>query len=85
VEHEIGEIERVNRWLEDGTIAKDGKYRHIDIRRMPMTLNLEPGATFVNTSSFIRDMMAYGYSAAQVLYKPERKENVASKAAKEAA
>lgn len=79
VEHEIAEIERVNRWLEDGTIAKGGKYQHIEIRRMPMTLDLEPGATFVNTRSFIREMMAYGYSAARSLYVPKvRPEAVAA-------
>lgn len=89
IEHEIGEIERVNEWLEDGTIAKGGKYKHIDIRRMPMTLDLDPGAEIVNTPSFIREMMAYGYSAARSLYTPkasakaekERSEAHAKKAA----
>ncbi|TVR98642.1 MAG: hypothetical protein EA406_06155 [Rhodospirillales bacterium] len=74
VEHEVGEIERVNRWLKDGTIAGGGKYRHITIRRMPMTLNLEPGAGFVNSESFIREMMAYGYSSARALYQPVRRD-----------
>lgn len=73
VEHEIAEIERVNRWLDDGTIAKGGRYRHIEIKRMPMTLPLEKGATFVNTPSFIRKMMAYGYASARSLYSAKKK------------
>lgn len=39
--------------------------------KMPMTLDLPAGAALVNSASFIRDMMDYGYQNAKCLWAPE--------------
>jgi NTE family protein len=71
VEHELDDIDRVNRWLESGRLKnQDGKYRHIEVRKMPMTLDLPAGAALVNSASFIREMMDYGYTQARELWAP---------------
>lgn len=46
------------------TEAEFKKYRHIEVRRMPMTLDFTPGARIVNAESFLRDKMQYGYENA---------------------
>ena len=71
VEHELADIDRVNRWLASGRINNaDGKYRHIEVRTLPMTLDLPTGAALVNAESFIREMMDYGYQHARCLWAP---------------
>jgi NTE family protein len=71
VEHELDDIDRVNRWLESGRLNnQDGKYRHIEVRKMPMTLDLPAGAALVNSASFIREMMDYSYAQARKLWVP---------------
>ena len=71
VEHELQDIERVNKWLASGRINnEDGKYRHIAVRTMPMTLDLPAGAALVNSESFIREMMDYGYQQAKCFWAP---------------
>ena len=37
---------------------------------MPMTRDLPAGAGLVNTESFIREMMDYGYKNAKALWSP---------------
>jgi NTE family protein len=67
VDHELYVIEKVNEWLASGRLNNDdGKYRHIELKRMPMLLDLPSGAMFVNSPSFIQDMMAYGYEHAKI-------------------
>lgn len=44
--------------------AEFKKYRDIGVRRMPMTLDFTPGARIVNSESFLRDKMKYGYESA---------------------
>jgi NTE family protein len=68
VEHELEEINRVNRWLKEGKLS--GDYRHIHVKKMPMTLDLPAGAALVNSPSFLKDMMGYGYSNAHQLLVP---------------
>ncbi|MDH3287017.1 MAG: patatin-like phospholipase family protein [Betaproteobacteria bacterium] len=71
VEHELDDIDRLNRWLESGRLNnEDRKYRHIDVRKMPMTLDLPAGAALVNSASFIRQMIDYGYDQAKSLWVP---------------
>ena len=38
---------------------------------MPMTLDLPAGAALVNSESFIREMMDYGYENANALWVPQ--------------
>lgn len=67
VEHELYYIQKVNEWLDSGRLNNvNGKYRHIAIKKMPMLLDLPAGVAFVNSSSFIREMMKYGYDHAYV-------------------
>jgi NTE family protein len=74
VQHELEDIERVNRWIESGRLNNDdGRYRHIEVKKMPMTLDLPAGAALVNSESFIREMMDYGYENAKMLWTPELK------------
>jgi NTE family protein len=71
VEHELQDIERVSRWLASGRINHDdGRYRHIEVRTMPITLDLAAGAELVNCEWFIREMMDYGYRHARFLWEP---------------
>jgi NTE family protein len=77
VQHELDDVERVNKWLEvDPELGKprlnneDGRYRHIAVKKMPMTLDLPAGAALVNSESFIREMMDYGYNNAKELWTP---------------
>ena len=71
VEHELDDIERVNEWIKSKRLNnKDGRYRHIDVKKMPMTRDLPAGAGLVNTESFIREMMDYGYENAKALWSP---------------
>ena len=52
VEHELDDIERVNAWLKPALGLSnrpiinndDGKYRHIQVKKMPMILDLPAGA-----------------------------------------
>lgn len=46
------------------TEAEFKSYRHIEVRRMPMTLDFTPGARLVNSESFLRDKIDYGYENA---------------------
>lgn len=72
VQHELDDIERVNQWIESGRLNNDdGRYRHIEVRKMPMTLDLPAGAALVNSESFIREMIDYGYDNAKALWTPE--------------
>lgn len=71
VEHELYVINKVNAWLKPDPLTgktrlnnEDGKYRPITVKRMPMLLDLPAGAAFVNSPSFIQEMMAYGYKYA---------------------
>lgn len=67
VDHELYIIEKVNEWLASGRLNnEDGKYRHIKLKKMPMLLDLPAGAAFVNSPSFIQDMMVYGYDHAKI-------------------
>ena len=67
VDNELYFIEKVNDWLDSGKLNnKDGKYRHINVKTMPMLLDLPAGVQFVNSPSFIQDMMAYGYENAKI-------------------
>jgi NTE family protein len=67
VDHEVNIINKVNEWLDSGRLKnEDGKYRHIDLKRMPMVLDLPAGAAFVNSPSFIQEMMDYGYKHAKI-------------------
>jgi NTE family protein len=72
-EHELRYIRKVNQWLEQGRLVNDPKrkgdpdyktYRQITVKKMPMLLDLPAGAAFVNSPSFLREMMAYGYKYA---------------------
>jgi NTE family protein len=72
VQHELDDIERVNQWIESGRLNNDdGRYRHIEVRKMPMTKDLPAGAALVNSESFIREMMDYGYENARAPWVPE--------------
>ena len=65
--HELYVIGKVNEWLASGRLNnEDGKYRPIKLKRMPMILDLPYGVTFVNSPSFIQDMMVYGYEHAKI-------------------
>jgi NTE family protein len=67
VDHELYVIEKVNEWLASGRLNnEDGKYRHIKLKIMPMLLDLPAGVAFVNSPSFIQDMLAYGYEHAKI-------------------
>jgi NTE family protein len=71
VEHELDDIERVNQWLASGRLNnEDRKYRPIAVKKMPMTRDLPAGAALVNSASFIREMMNYGYQQAACLWVP---------------
>jgi len=71
VEHELDDIKRVNEWIASGRLNNaDGRYRPIKVRKMPMTRDLPAGAGLVNTESFIREMMDYGYKNAKALWSP---------------
>lgn len=66
-EHELYHIEKVNEWLATGRLHNvDGKYRHITVKRLPMQLDLQAGAAFVNAPTFLRQLMAYGYEQAAI-------------------
>jgi NTE family protein len=74
VQHELEDIERVNRWLEvDPNLKKsrlnndDGRYRHIVVKKLPMTLDLPAGSALVNARGFLQKMMDYGYEHAPIL------------------
>lgn len=70
VEHELYFIARVNSWLKSGQLKNDaGKYRPVTVKTMPMLLDLPTGAAFVNSPSFIKEMMAYGYANAAAFVK----------------
>lgn len=70
VEHELYHIRKVNEWLESGRLNnEDKKYRHIEVKKMPMLLDLPAGAAFVNSPAFIQRMMAYGYEQAPIFLK----------------
>jgi NTE family protein len=70
VDHELYFIDKVNEWLDLGRLNnEDGKYRHIKWKKMPMLLDLPAGVGFVNSPSFIQDMMAYGYKHAEIFLK----------------
>lgn len=66
VEKEIQQIKFVNANLDalNATRAANDLYRRITIRRLPMLLDLGPGACFVNSPSFIHEMIGYGYTEA---------------------
>jgi predicted acylesterase/phospholipase RssA len=67
VNDELYFIDKVNEWLAADRLKNDdGRYRHIRLKRMPMLLDLQYGEAFVNSPSFIRDMMAYGYEHANI-------------------
>ncbi len=67
VEHELYYIDKVNEWLASGRLNNaDGKYRPIRLKKMPMLLDLPPGSAFVNSPSFIQEMMSYGYKHAEI-------------------
>jgi len=67
VDHELYFIDKVNEWLDSGRLNnEDGKYRHIKLKTMPMLLDLPAGVGFVNTPSFIQEMMDYGYDHAKI-------------------
>lgn len=71
VQHELDDIERVNRWLKSGRLRNDPAeyekvYRLITVKKMPMLLDLPAGAAFVNSPAFIQRMMAYGYEHASI-------------------
>jgi NTE family protein len=67
VNNELYHIKKVNEWLDSGRLKnEDKKYRPIKIKTMPMLLDLPAGAGFVNSPSFIQDMMAYGYKHAKI-------------------
>ena len=67
VDHELYFIDKVNEWLASGRLNnEDGKYRHIKLKTMPMLLDLPAGVGFVNTPSFIQEMMDYGYDHAKI-------------------
>lgn len=77
VQHELDDIERVNRWLEvDPQLGKprlnndDGRYRPIVVKKMPMTLDLPAGSALVNSRSFLQEMIDYGYKNATLLMAP---------------
>ncbi len=71
MEHELQDIERVNRWLASGRLNnEEGKYRHIEVRTTPMPLDLSAGAALVNSELFIRKMMDYGHQHAHCLWAP---------------
>lgn len=46
------------------TKTKFKSYRPIEVRSMPMTLDFTPGARIVNSESFLRDKINYGYENA---------------------
>ena len=72
MQHELDDIERVNQWIESGRLNNDdGRYRHIEVKKMPMTLDLPAGSASVNSESFIREMIDYGYENAKTLWAPE--------------
>lgn len=95
VEHEIKMIEFINDLVDIvkreniilPDILKNSKrsgtpYRHIAVQRLPMLLDLAPGAAFVNSPSFIRKLMDYGESnAATFMINREKDEQAAKKAA----
>src|SRR3974377_536596 len=67
VDHELYFIDKVNEWLASGRLNnEDGKYRHIKLKTMPLFLDLPAGVGFVNTPSFIQEMMDYGYDHAKI-------------------
>jgi NTE family protein len=67
VEHELHFIRKVNEWLASGQLRNDtGKYRPVTIKTMPMLKDLSSGSAFVNSPSFIEEMMDYGYEHAAV-------------------
>jgi NTE family protein len=78
VEHELEDIERVNRWIDSGRLNnEDKRYRSIKVRRMRMERDLPAGAALVNSESFIREMMDYGYRQARDLWEPPAAQQIA--------
>jgi NTE family protein len=71
VEQELQFIAKVNDWLRTGQLKNEaGKYRPITVKTMPARADLPTGSAFVNSPSFIEEMMAYGYSNARVFLDP---------------
>lgn len=67
VEHELHFIAKVNEWLASGQLRNDaGQYRQVIVKTMPMLKDLPSGSTFVNSPSFIEEMMDYGYQQAGI-------------------
>jgi NTE family protein len=67
VEQQVHMIRKVNEWLDNDSLKpkdNDKIYRHIEVRRIPMTLDFTPGARIVNSPSFLHKMMDYGYENA---------------------
>lgn len=68
VEQQIRMIERINNLIaaNPGLRSGSGKtLRHIEVRRLPMTLDFTPGARLINTRQFLLEMMDYGDNAAR--------------------
>ena len=67
VNNELYFINKVNEWLASGRLKnEDAKYSHIKLKKMPMLLDLPAGSAFVNSPSFIQEMMDYGYKHAKI-------------------
>ncbi len=67
VEQEKAWIEKVNQWLASGELKPNGPktYRQIAVKKM-VGPDLPAGAAFVNSPSFIEQMIQHGYDNADV-------------------
>jgi len=67
VERELHFIAKVNEWLASGQLANAaGTYRPVTVKTLPMLKELPACSAFVNSPSFIEEMMDYGYRQAGV-------------------
>lgn len=62
---EISSIEAFNRWLKDGHFSTD-RYKHVEIRKIELDLNLDYSSKLDRSPSFIRDLMNYGEEKAGI-------------------
>ncbi|MBU4222587.1 MAG: patatin-like phospholipase family protein [Euryarchaeota archaeon] len=65
---EISSIESFNRWLKEGHFSAD-KYKHVEIKKIELDMNLDYSSKLDRSPSFIRDLMNYGEEKAGIFLK----------------
>lgn len=65
---EISSIEVFNRWLKEGHFSTD-RYKHVEIKKIELDLELDYSSKLDRSPSFIRDLMNYGEEKAGIFLK----------------